>query len=189
MEKIKIVCLGGSLDAGSSSLKLVKCAEKKLMKLGAATSLIDIKELKLQIFSYSAMKKGPSPKFAKILAKIHEADGYIFVSPEYHGTVSAAFKNVIDHLEYLSAFKPPYLSSKPVGCIAVAGAESAGHSTLTTMISIVNNLRAIAASTSFAIGSGSNLFTPSGKLKDKNAERRLNRLAEEVYTLAVKLKY
>lgn len=189
MKKIKIVCLGGSLDAGSSSLKMVKCAEKKLASLDADTHLIDIRRLKLPIFSYSAMKKGPSSKLSRILDKIHEADGYIFVSPEYHGTVSAAFKNVIDHLEYLSAYKPPYLSSKPVGCIAIAGAESAGHSTLTTMISIVNNLRAIAASTSFAIGSGSNLFTPSGNLKDKNAERRLNRLAEEVFMLAVKLKY
>ncbi len=189
MKKIKILCLGGSLDAGSSSLKMVKCAERKLASLGAETFLVDIRELKLPIFSYSSMKKGPAQKFSKILVKIHEADGYIFASPEYHGTVSAAFKNVIDHLEYLSAFKPPYLSSKPVGCIAIAGAESAGHSTLTTMISIVNNLRAIAASTSFAIGSGSNLFTPADRLKDKNAERRLNRLAEEVYMLAVKLKY
>lgn len=189
MEKIKIVCLGGSLDAGSSSLKMVKCAEKKLTALGVETHLIDIRDLKLPIFSYSEMKKGPSAKFSKILTKIHEADGYIFASPEYHGTVSAAFKNVIDHLEYLSHYKPPYLSSKPVGCIAIAGADSAGHSTLSTMISIVNNLRGIAASTSFAIGSGNNLFTPAGRLKDKNAERRLNRLADEVYMLAVKLKY
>lgn len=189
MEKIKIVCLGGSLDAGSSSLKMVRSADSRLKALGADTYLIDIRELKLPIFSYSEMKKGPSAKFTKILARIHEADGYIFTSPEYHGTVSAAFKNVIDHMEYLSQYKPPYLSSKPVGCIAIAGAESAGHSTLSTMISIVNNLRGIAASSSFAAGSGSNLFNAAGRLKDNNVQRRLNRLADEVYMLAVKLKY
>jgi FMN reductase len=189
MDKIKIVCLGGSLDKASSTLALLNYSEKLFRTLGAEVIVIDIKKLALPLFSFERMKKGPGSKFAKILKTIHSADGYLFASPEYHGTVSAAFKNAIDHLEHLSKFDPPYLSYKPVGCIAVGGAENAGHTTLSTMISIVNNLRGITASNSMAIGSGNRIFTPARKLRDPNVKRRLERLVEEVYMLALKLKH
>ncbi len=188
MKKIKIVCLGGSMEENSSTLALLKYSALKLRELGAETYIADIKKLNLPIFSYKALKSLKNEKFSILTEKIKEADGLIFSSPEYHGTVSSAFKNAIDFLEVLSESKPPYLSLKPIGCISVGGAENAGFSTLNAMVHIIHNLRAIAAPGSVAIGYGNSLFNKKGELTNEIVKKRIDRLTSEVFTLAIKLK-
>lgn len=188
MEKIKIVCVGGSMEQRSSTLGILKFTAEKLKELGAEVYVSDIRTLELPVFSYKTLKAMRNPGFAGLVKKIRSADGLVFASPEYHGSVSSAFKNVIDYLEVLSAEKPPYLSLKPVGCIAIGGAENAGYATLSSMISIVHNLRGIAASNSLAIGYGSSIFDSNGKLKNEAVIKRIKRLADEVYTLSERLR-
>ncbi len=188
MKKINIVCLGGSMELNSSTLGVLKYAATKLRELGSEVYVSDIRKLDLPVFSYKALKSLKNRKFTELVTKIKSADGFVFASPEYHGSVSSAFKNAIDYLEVLSAEKPPYLSLKPVGCIALGGAENAGYATLNTMISIVHNLRGVAAPNSLAVGYGSSLFDTKGKLKSEPVIKRLNRLIEEVYILAQRLK-
>lgn len=188
MKKIKIVCLGGSMEENSSTLALLKYSAIKLKEIGAETYVADIKKLNLPIFSYKALKSLKNEKFRILTEKIREADGLIFASPEYHGTVSSAFKNTIDFLEVLAGSKPPYLSFKPIGCIAVGGAENAGFSTLNTMVHIIHNLRAVVAPSSLAIGYGNSLFNKKGEFANEIIKKKINRLASEVYKLAIKLK-
>jgi FMN reductase len=188
MKKIKIVCLGGSMEDNSSTLALLKYSAAGLKKLGADTYLADIRKFDLPIFSYKALKSLKNEKFSIFTKNIKEADGFIFASPEYHGSVSSAFKNAIDFLEILAGEDPPYLNLKPVGCISVGGAENAGYATLNAMVHIVHNLRAVAAPSSVAIGYGNNLFNKKGELINEAVEKRINRLVSEVYTLAAKLK-
>lgn len=188
MKKIKIVCLGGSMELRSSTLGILKYSAARLKELGAEVYVSDIRSLELPVFSYKKMKSIRNRRFTELLKRIKSADGFIFASPEYHGSVSSAFKNVIDYLEVLSAEKPPYLSLKPVGCISLGGAENAGYATLSGMISIVHNLRGIAAPNSLALGYGSTLFGSKGRLKNDAVIKRLNRLAEEVFLLAGRLK-
>lgn len=189
MDKIKIVCLGGSMEKGSSTMKILNFAASEMKKLGAEVYTADIKNLELPMFSYSYMQKLKSRAFNELNRNIKDADGFIFASPEYHGAVSAAFKNVIDYLEILSKNEPPYLSLKPVGCIAVGGAENSGFATLNSMISIVHNLRGVASPSSFAAGMVSSNLGSSGKITDDKLIKKIKRLVSEVYLLAVKLKY
>ena len=188
MKKINIVCLGGSMEKSSSTLAVLNYAAVNLKKLGANVHVTDIRSLALPIFSYSALKNVKNRNFLRFTAKIKEADGFLFASPEYHGTVSSAFKNTIDYLEILAADNPPYLSLKPVGCIALGGAENAGYSTLNTMISIVHNLRGVVAPNSLAIGYGSTLINKKGDLTNETVIKKLNRLTNELLTLAERLR-
>lgn len=176
------------MEDNSSTLALLKYSAQKLKERGAEIYIADIKKLNLPIFSYKALKNLKNKKFSLLVEKINEADGLIFASPEYHGTVSSAFKNTIDFLEVLSTGKPPYLSMKPVGCISVGGAETAGYSTLNALVNIVHSLRAVAAPCSVAIGFGSSLFNSKGELTNDAIKKRINRLVSEVYILAEKLK-
>ncbi len=175
------------MEDNSSTLSILKYASARLNDLGADTYIADVKKLNLPLFSYKALKNLKNAKFNRLLKEMSSADGYIFASPEYHGSVSSAFKNVIDFLEVLRTSKPPYLSLKPVGCIAIGGADYAGYATLNAMISIVHNLRGVAAPNSMAIGYGSSLFSKKGELTSEVITKRLNRLCSELYTLAVKL--
>ena len=98
MKKIKIVCLGGSMEDRSSTLALMKYSADRLKELGADVYMADVKTLNLPIFSYKALKGAKSEKFKTLIKNVKGADGFIFASPEYHGTVSSAFKNAIDFL-------------------------------------------------------------------------------------------
>ena len=188
MKKINIVCLGGSMENKSSTLAVLKHAAVKLKELGADVYVTDIRTLDLPLFSYKALLSMKNLKFTELVKKIKEADGFIFASPEYHGSVSSAFKNVIDYLEILSKETHPYLSLKPVGCIALGGAENAGYATLNAMISIVHNLRGVVAPNSLAIGYGSSLFDNKGNLNSEVIIKRVNRLTEELFMLAKRLR-
>ncbi len=189
MDKIKIVCLGGSMEKGSSTLEILKYAAAELKKLGAEVYLADIKSMELPMFSYKEMSKVKSKAFSALLKHSAHADGFIFASPEYHGTVGSAFKDVIDYLEILSKNEPPYLTLKPVGCIAIGGAENSGYATLNSMISITHNLRGVVSPSSFAAGSGSRLPGEKKIIADERLLKRVKRLVSELYLLAVKLKY
>jgi FMN reductase len=186
--KIRIIGIGGSVESKSSSLLYLKYVLNELKLLGADVKLIDIKKVNLPLYNYSKGIAGGGKELKVMLSEIHSADGFVFASPEYHGTVSASFKNIIDYFEFLADYKPPYLTGKPVGCIALAGAENSGGTTLNTMINIVHSLRGIAASGSMAIGSAYRQVDKNGKIKNDSVKRKLKRLTEEVYNLSVKLK-
>lgn len=177
------------MEKSSTTFFLLKYTAAILKKLGADIYIADIRTLELPLFSYKSLNNLKSKAFNELVKNISDADGFIFISPEYHGAVSSAFKNVIDYLETLSKNDPPYLSLKPVGCIAVGGAENAGSAALNSMINIVHNLRGVAAPSGFAIGLGQKPVAVNGKITNEKIINRLKRLASEVYLLAVKLKY
>ena len=186
--KIKIIGIGGSPERNSSSLFYLAYVLSELKQIGAEVKLLDIRKVKLPLYDYSKGLAAAGKGFKKILDEIHSADGYVFSSPEYHGTVSSSFKNVIDYLEFLYDYSPPYLTGKPAGLIAAGGAENSGVTTLGTMVNIVHSLRGVVASSSIAIGSAYKHIDENGEIKNESLKRKLKRLADEVYNLSVKLK-
>ena len=185
--KLLITGVGGSLDDISYSLNALTYVLNELNKSGAETRLIDIKECNLPLFSYAKTRKTAKRDIKNFMDLLHTSDGLIFSSPEYHGTVSAAFKNFIDHLEYLSSYDPPYLTLKPIGCISLGGGDNSGIYTLNTLINIVHSLRGVTVSGNVAIPNAKNAFDEKGKLRNENIKRKLKRLAGDVYYVSSKL--
>src|SRR5258706_16129220 len=105
--KIKIAGIGGSLETKSTTLAALKFALDEAGKLGAETIIFDIAKFDLPIYNPAKSLEETGENFKKFLDEIHSADGYIFASPEYHGSVSGAFKNVMDFLEHLAVYNPP----------------------------------------------------------------------------------
>lgn len=186
--KIKIIGIGGSIENRSNTLAALKYAMDEVKKYGADCELFDIKKLDFPIFHPGKGIEQGGEKLKNFLENVYKADGYIFASPEYHGTVSGAFKNVIDYLEFLSLRKPPYLTNKPIGIIATGGGEVSGITTIQSIISIAYNLRAIAASNNVAIVSSHKHFDEKHVIINESTRRRIKRLAEEVIDLAGKFK-
>jgi len=184
--KIKIVAVGGSLEKNSTAYTALKFAAAEMESLGARVKCYSVAELNLPLYNPTKARTQGGKKLNQFLNEVGAADCYIFSSPEYHGTISGSFKNVLDFFEFLSVNDPPYLSGKPVGAIATGGGENSALSTIQTLVNIIHSLRAISASGNVAISS-SNLHIEKGEIKSKTAKRRLKRLAKEVYELAIKL--
>lgn len=185
--KPRIIAIGGSSEENSSTLIFLKYTASQLVSKGAEVEIIDLREFNLPMYSYPAPGYTKDKKLTAFIEVISNSDGLLLASPEYHGTVSAAFKNIIDHFEFLAEIDPPYLSGKPVGLIAAAGAENAGYNTLQTMINIVHSLRGIVSPSSLAIGSANKQVNASGEINNETIARKLNRLAAEVFDLSIVL--
>ncbi|OLE97376.1 MAG: hypothetical protein AUG75_09065 [Cyanobacteria bacterium 13_1_20CM_4_61_6] len=136
-KQIKVVGLGGSLAAPSSSLAALKVALEGAAEAGAETLLLDIRELNLPMY---APDMGAPESVLQLCQAVHEADGLLWSSPLYHGTISGAFKNALDWLQLLSDRKPAYLTDKVVGLISTAGGTQ-GLQAVNTMEFVVRALR------------------------------------------------
>jgi FMN reductase len=101
----------------SSTVAALKLALAGAEEAGAETRLFEISALDLPMFVPGA----EAPESARQLTDaIHEADGLLWSSPVYHGTISGSFKNALDWLQLLSDRQPPYLAHKLVGLIGTA---------------------------------------------------------------------
>ena len=117
--RLTIVGLGGSLRAASHSRAALEVALAGAEEAGAETKLLDLRELALPMFDPE--HESPAGPAAELVETCYAADGMLWSSPLYQGTVSGAFKNSLDWLHILGSREPPYLHDKVVGLISAAG--------------------------------------------------------------------
>ena len=70
---------------------------------GVEARLVDLRDHPLPFFDREAPpaytgREHPTPETARFAATIDQADGYVFVTPEYNHGISGALKNAIDFL-------------------------------------------------------------------------------------------
>ena len=93
----KILGIAGSLRANSNSTRgLKKVLENVSTKYFAETSIVDLREEVLPIFDPSNRSEADLVVM-NVTRKIVMADGYILASPDYHGSMSGAIKNLLDY--------------------------------------------------------------------------------------------
>lgn len=175
--RIQVVGIGGSLAAGSSSLAALKIALDGAAAAGASTELFDIRALALPM--YSPEVKDVPESVQRLCNSVHEADGLIWSSPLYHGTISGSFKNALDWLQLLSDRQPPNLTDKVVGLISTAGGTQ-GLQAVNTMEFVVRALRGWAVPLVIPIAQAWGAFDPDGFARDPKIEEQLRTLGGEV---------
>ena len=121
---IRLFGLSGSLRAASSSAALLRTLASRLD--GRAT--LKIGEIG-NLPHYNADTDG-GPAVAALIKAIKEADGVVFVTPEYNYSVPGVLKNAIDWASrpaYRSVFKgkPAFVISVSGG--ALGGVRAQGH--------------------------------------------------------------
>src|SRR4051812_12830983 len=107
-----IVGLGGTSRAGSFSRMGLEAALSMAEQQGAEAHLLDIRALALPMYEADwQVSDYPRPRVIEDFLELHRrADAFIWSSPTYHGTVTGAFKNAIDFLEFLQDDERPYLT-------------------------------------------------------------------------------
>jgi FMN reductase len=177
-QSLRIVGLGGSLAAASKSRGALVTALEGAADAGAKTALLDLHELDLPLFSPEAE---PSTAVLQMVETLESADGLLWSSPLYQGSISGSFKNALDWLHLPS--RTVYLADKVIGLIAVAGGTQ-GLQAINTMEFSVRALRAWAVPFVVPVPSASRLFDDEGGLEDEAVERQLKMLGSEVVRVA-----
>lgn len=181
---IRIVAIGGSLDGGQSTRHALAQVLEGAQRAGAIGELLDIAELNLPLYVHG---QTPPEAAQKLIAAVRAADGLIWGSPLYHGSVSGAFKNTIDWLELLSRDAPPYLTDKVVALVAAAGGVQ-GLQAVNAMEQMVRSLRGITLPLVVAIERAHQAFDRDGAVLDAQLDKQLAQQGAELARLSAKLR-
>jgi FMN reductase len=180
-QRVKVAGLGGSLAVPSNSLAALKIALEGAEQAGAETQLFDVRALNLPMYAPGATAVPDS--VLRLCDAVHEAEGLLWSSPLYHGTISGSFKNALDWLQLLSDRQPPYLTDKVVGLISTAGG-SQGLQAVNTMEFVVRALRGWAVPLVIPIPQAWRVFDPEGRTRDSQLAEQLRTLGREVARVA-----
>ncbi len=91
--ELKVLGVAGSMRQNSYSTMTLKIALEEAQKRGAQTRLLALREADLPMYA-----SGGNPQALEKVAKdVEWADAFILASPDYHGSMSGAVKNFLDH--------------------------------------------------------------------------------------------
>jgi len=183
--KIQIVIT--SIRQGRNGEKVAHWLLETVQNIPDATfEIVDLQKYPMPLFEDAMppmMRKDihPNPAVASWLAKIGQADGYLFVTAEYNHSITGAFKNAIDYVG--SEFK-----NKACGFIGYGG-MSGGSRAIEHMRQIASELSMHDVRDQLLIPSIWSAFDSTGKLTHNDLyTKTAQTVTAEVITLATKLR-
>jgi len=93
-EKFNVLGVAGSTRQGSYSTRGLKIALEHAKKHGAQVRLFELGKTVLPLYNPNAES---SAEILQASEAVAWADGFILSSPDYHGSISGALKNFLDH--------------------------------------------------------------------------------------------
>ena len=188
MSTVRILGLGGGMRATSRSLIALKEGLDLVAAEGAETRLISLFDLQLPMYRPdfdSPAAYGPESASAieHLLESLRWADGMLWATPGYHGSMSGAVKNALDYVQFLSTDSPSFLYGKTVGMIATGAGAIAPVNAVTQLNQVAHGLRAQVVPLAVPI-TGVGRAIDEGKLVDPLFRQRLEMLAKELVLLA-----
>ncbi|HMK58578.1 MAG TPA: NAD(P)H-dependent oxidoreductase [Nitrososphaeraceae archaeon] len=92
-----ILEIAGSLRLNSYSTRALKLVlEKAATKYASETNLIDLSEMELPIYNPNISSENDKI-LTYVTREVIKADSYVLASPDYHGSMSGAMKNLLDY--------------------------------------------------------------------------------------------
>ncbi len=124
---MKLQIIVGSTRPGRMTDRVAKWVQQQATTLdGARVELVDLADYDLPFFDEAISprynpNREPNEVAKKFLAKLSEADAYVFVTPEYNHSTSGVLKNALDYIDYQFSHKPAAVVSHG----SVGGARAA----------------------------------------------------------------
>ena len=177
-----IVGVGGTLRVGSTSERALALALAAAAEMGASTEIFSGPAITLPPYDPSDRQRGPEAR--AMVAALRRADGVIFSSPGYHGSVSGLLKNAIDYTEDMRSDPRVYLADRAVGIIVCADGIQAMGSTLNSLRSIAHALRGWPTPFAAVVNSGARPFGADGVCQSAEVEQSLRLVAAQVVEFA-----
>jgi FMN reductase len=178
---LSIVGLGGSLARVSRSRSALRVALEGAASAGAETTFLDLRKLDLPM--YNPDDEQPTEAASRLIETCHVADGMLWSSPMYQGTISGAFKNALDWLHVLVEREPPFLHDQVIGLISAAGGTQ-GLQAINTMEFATRALRGWAVPYVVPVAAAWQVFDSDGRIQDEAIEQQLRTLGGEVVRVA-----
>jgi NAD(P)H-dependent FMN reductase len=93
--KLKILAVIGSLHQKSVTGAVLHYIARQLQNEGCAVDILDFAKEPLALYNPQTAHEGPA--YAALRTRVEHADVIILGTPDYHGSISGAMKNFLDH--------------------------------------------------------------------------------------------
>ncbi len=184
---LRVVGIGGTLREGSSSLGALRRALGAAGGAGAATELLDLRELDLPMYEPGKPLAAYSEGAKRLVEAMRGADALILSTAAYHGTLAGVTKNALDFAQFLSRDERPYFDGKVIGIVATAGGEMAGANTTGALVNVAHALRGTVAPLVVAVPLAWERSDGDGNITDEVYGARLESQGRMVVDLASRL--
>ena len=173
-KKFNILGIAGSLQDNSSSTKILKVVLEKARKNGVNTSIIDLKDIRLPLFSPNKPRE-KTDSIEMVTKEVINADAFILATPDYHGSMSGTLKNFLDYfwLEF---------SGKTFGYII--SSHEKGLTVLDQLRTVVRQCYGWSIPYGVSINSTHD-FDSNGEITNDKLEKRINSLARDIFTYGI----
>jgi NAD(P)H-dependent FMN reductase len=92
---LNILAVIGSLQRDSVTRVVVRHVAQQLEAAGCTVDVLDLEKEPLALYNPDVAHDLPG--YADLQARVHRADAILLGSPDYHGSISGAIKNFLDH--------------------------------------------------------------------------------------------
>ncbi len=174
---IRVVGVCGSLNPTGKTRAALSVALEGSAEYAAETRLIELRDYELVLFGSVSSDDYPDDVH-RLRQDLREAQGIIFATPEYYGSLSGALKNMFD---LMSAED---FEGKIVGLIGVAGGQVGAINSLNAMKTICRNLHCWVLPQEVAIAESGRVIGDDGSVNDEALEERLLNLGRQVVKFA-----
>lgn len=93
--KLKVLAVVGSTHASSATRLVVTQVAEELRAAGCEVDVLDLSVESLALFNVETAYTQPG--FGALKARVEAADVFVLGTPDYHGSISSALKNFLDH--------------------------------------------------------------------------------------------
>lgn len=164
-----IVTISGTSRPGNYTSKALAVVRNELESRGIEIVHFDARELELNFPGF------PDTDDAKAMAAaVRAADAVVFATPEYHGSLSAMAKLIIENMGFPSALK-----GKPIAMLGVAAGRIGAIKTLEQLRSIFGHVGAIVLPYPVSVARVQTAFDDDGTCTDEDVEQMLHGLADQ----------
>lgn len=103
---VKVLGVAGSMRKGSFSTHALKLVLEEAKKYGSDSCVLELREVRLPIYDpsrsvseelYQNVNGNRENVLDTVTEAINWADAFVLASPDYHGSMSGAMKNFLDH--------------------------------------------------------------------------------------------
>ncbi len=174
---IRVVGVCGSLNPTGKTRAALSTALEGSAEYKAETRLIELRDYELVFFGSVGIDDYPEDVH-RLRRELREAQAIIVATPEYHGSLTGALKNMFDLMS------TDEFEGKIVGLIGVAGGHVGAINSLNTMKTICRNLHCWVLPQEVSIADSGNVIGDDGLVLDAALEERLLNLGQQVVKFA-----
>ncbi len=174
---IRVVGVCGSLNPTGKTRAALSVALKGSAEYEAETRLIELRDYELVFFGSVSSDDYPEDVH-RLRRELREAQGIILATPEYHGSLTGALKNMFDLMS------TEEFEGKIVGLVGVAGGQVGAINSLNTMKTICRNLHCWVLPQEVSIAESGCVIGDDGSVIDEALEGRLLNLGRQVVKFA-----